>query len=599
MRHPGSGKEDSEICHGSPCLATARNRYDTPVTTVFPDGEPGLATQVLWAWVASASVGLLAESIGVVMGGRLDLGPVGVAAVLVAPLVFPGLAGAGSAAALFWHPRARGFGRAAAVVVGCGMGGVVVGTTSWLVPTAPWPEPALPWLAASSVVATAGALALLARSRELAMALAAAPAVLSLAAGLPSWRATVGTAAGPTVVLVTVDGWRADRAGAHATDTSAFDRVAAEGVRFDLATSPIPSTGPAAASVLTGTMPWTHRSWLDGQAPSGPLVSERLAERGWHTAAFVSRPPLHRSAGLDRGFAVYDDDFAWAKGTRDLALGRVLGRVVGRRGERRAQATVDRALRWLGRHPDGAAFVWVHLGDPHGPYDPPPPYDERYYTGSDRRDPGRRLPAGLPEYHGPVLDGVTDPDYLIARYDGEVAYVDAQIGRLLDALDDRPGDELVAVVGLYGELLGEHDAWFRHDELYEPALHVPLAMRMPGTVEPGRTIDEPVEIRDLAPTLLEYALGEQSPSSWKRAIDLGLPAGRTARSVLPGAANRRPAVAIRGSRVRYLYLGGAVPVERAWTIVSGGKTDELPLTGKRRDMLRAEARALMADIPTP
>ncbi len=345
------------------------------------------------------------------------------------------------------------------------------------------------------------------------------------------------------VLLVTLDTARADYFGAYGrTDvkTPHFDGLAAQGVRLDHAFSQIPVTGPSHTTMLTGEAPWEHGNLLNGLPidPDKELLSTRLRSKGWRTAAFVSAYVLDGGLGFSRGFEVYDDDFGWLQGFDETVPGRVLAmaerftdpdHVLERKGGR----TVDAALRWMDAELQGGApfFVWVHLFDAHGPYEPPPPWDTAYYQG-DPRDPAHTSMQGadhIAAYLVPSLEGITDADYVLAQYAGEVSYADEQLGRLLDWLD-RSGhadDTLVIAVADHGEsLAGEHGVWFNHgDDLYEAATWIPWAMRFPDGAHEGEVLRTPAELTDLAPTIYDV-LGLDVPttvtgSSLIPAIDRG------------------------------------------------------------------------------
>ncbi len=560
------------------------------MSNAFPDEAPAWPAQIGWSWLSAAAVGLAVEVSEVVLDGHLDLGLIGVTTLIAGAFVMPGLGGALTGLLLFWHPRLQGFGRRAALVVGLGIGGVIVGSLGGDF-----------WLVGASVVATAGAMMAMSDHRNVALAAAVLPAALWGIAGrvdAPDW--SDGGGQGRNVLLITVDAFRADRVGGHAIDTSAFDRVAAEGAQLDLAMSPIPQTGPASASVLTGVGPWQHGLWsdegqMDASSQSMALV---LRDAGWQTGAFVSSDVLAAGHGHELGFDVYEDDLAWVLGMRRTALGRALMGIAPPPRTRRAPATVERSLRWL-KHAPEPWFAWVHLSDPHGPYQPPPPYDERYYRGTDRRDPARTLPVGLPAYHAQSIEGVTDTEYLVARYDGEVAYADAAVAKALVWLDQSGQSDRTAVViaGLYGESHGEGDAWFRHDALDEVTVHVPLALRLPGRIEPGTVVRHPVELARVGPTLLDYATGEGAALSLRAEIAGQVPVdGGRARSALAGKSGRRAAVSVRGAQVRYLFMDGTTSVERAWT-VQGGQEHETSVSTHAHESLRAEAQRVVESMP--
>lgn len=320
-------------------------------------------------------------------------------------------------------------------------------------------------------------------------------------------------AGAPNVLVVTLDTTRADHFGAYGNDrvdTRYFDQVAREGAMWTNASAIAAVTGPSHASMFSGAGPWDHGVLLNGiPIPDDrPLLSELLHDHGWQTAGFVSSYVLDGDKGFGRGFEVYDDDFSWLKGSGDLVIVQLADMVRRRFNpeedlQRRGGDTVDAALSWLeGR--EGAWYLWVHLFDAHGPYEPPPPFDTRYYQG-DPRDPSNTSMApvkNVAAYLKESIEGITDLRWVLAQYEGEVSYADAQLGRLLAAVD--PQNTLVVVIADHGESLGEHDVWFNHgDDVYETSVHVPFALRWPGRVAAGQRVTQPFEGTDLAPTLLD------------------------------------------------------------------------------------------------
>ncbi len=282
--------------------------------------------------------------------------------------------------------------------------------------------------------------------------------------------------AAPNVVLVTIDTLRADRVGAYghaAAQTPALDRLAREGVLLEDAVVQVPQTRPSHASIFTGLLPYEHgiRDNYSHPLTAGtPTLASVLREAGWDTAGFVGAYPVSRPSGLDRGFAVFDDPFG-----REGAATRET------RTERRASEVVDRVLAWLRQPRARPFFAWVHLFDPHAPYDAPAPWGERL---------------------------VDNP------YDGEVAYADAQLGRLLAWLDGaglRPRT-LVVVTSDHGEGLGAHGEDEHMFFVYDSTLRVPLVLSWPGHLPAGARVGGQFRSVDLLPTLLEL-VGVTAPST--------------------------------------------------------------------------------------
>lgn len=296
---------------------------------------------------------------------------------------------------------------------------------------------------------------------------------MGLAPWLRPWWRERGLRRAPrpaSVLLITLDTTRADHLGCYGRagdPTPNLDALASHGVTFRQAYSHVPLTFPSHTSMLTGRLPTHHGVRDNGGFVLGadvPTLAERFAAAGHRTGAFVSAFVLDHRFGLARGFATYHD-----RVPPPLAAdqGDPSGRSV------RAAETVDRALSWLGAEPARPFFLWVHLFDPHHPYEPPEPFATRY---------------------------AQDP------YAGEIAYMDAELGRLLKAVADRGGPPiLVAVMGDHGEGLGDHEEMTHGYFIYGNTQHVPLLLSLPGALPEGLSIEGLARGVDLAPTLLELA----------------------------------------------------------------------------------------------
>jgi arylsulfatase A-like enzyme/Flp pilus assembly protein TadD len=279
----------------------------------------------------------------------------------------------------------------------------------------------------------------------------------------------------PNLLLVTIDTLRADHVGCYGAQgarTPVLDRLAAEGARFTTAIASAPLTLPSHASILTGLYPPHHGVRYNGISrldPSFETLTERLRDGGYATGAVVGSYVLAAKYGLDQGFAHYDDD------TRSR----------GDPAERPASEVSDGALAWLAGA-ERPFFLWVHYYDPHERYAPPEPFASRF--------------AGRP-------------------YDGEIAYVDSELGRLLAALAARGelDETLIAVTADHGESLGEHAEITHSYTLYDAVLAVPLVFRGPG-VPAGRVVEGVVRTVDVAPTL--SALLGLAPSGESDGADL-------------------------------------------------------------------------------
>jgi len=263
----------------------------------------------------------------------------------------------------------------------------------------------------------------------------------------PPPAAAMPTNAGkPNIILISVDALRADRIGAYgyARKTPVIDKLAGEGVHFTRAFTSCPSTRCAIPALHTG---------MFRPAPTAPTVAANLRAAGYDTAAITC---CERFADADRELVGFRTIDASADATRMQRAGQSNGDVV-----------VDRALSWLSTNATKPWFLWVHLYEPHFPYEAPA---------------------------GPDL-GDSESD----RYDREVAYVDFQIGRLL-AIDPTA---LVILTADHGEELDEHGIRFHARSLYNQVIRVPLIIRGPGVAP--RIVDTPVSIVDIVPTILELA----------------------------------------------------------------------------------------------
>lgn len=304
------------------------------------------------------------------------------------------------------------------------------------------------------------------------------------------------------IVVITLDTTRADHLGAYGYErarTPEIDALAASGIRYDSAWTVSNNTLPAHVSVLSGLQPQRAGVPRNGhKLPSTtPWAPETLKGAGYETAAFVSASALSAKLGLDRGFDLYDDQFD----VKELD-----------QRQRHGDDTTDAALEWLGRSREKPFFLWVHYFDPHYPYTPPAPYDTMYGAGYSGPADGsleyllRVWGRGGKEK---IATTAEDRQRMIDLYDGEIAWLDTQLGRLFKGIDagGRGEDTLIILTADHGESLDEHDYLFDHGEfLYEPSLHIPLIVRPPlrMDVKPG-VVDTAVQNVDVATTVLGVA----------------------------------------------------------------------------------------------
>jgi len=297
----------------------------------------------------------------------------------------------------------------------------------------------------------------------------------------------------PDILLITIDTLRADSLepyGSTDTLTPNIARLAGEGVVYDAATTPMPLTRPAHASILTGLYPDQHGVLTNRQIlrEEDATLAELLLEMGYQTAGFTGIRFLNQRSGLAQGFV----DFAAPKDKTEKP---------------RAKNVVERAISWLGgADPEIPILLWVHVYDPHQPYDPP----QEFRRGIDPELGGRipeirwkALNRAAKSNHGDVPKEVFQ--LALDYYRGEVEYTDFWIGKLLEDFDRQRGsrDSMVVVTADHGECF-ENGNHFEHaDCLYEGSLRVPLIVRYPGGVGAGLRVDRRVSNLDITPTVLQ------------------------------------------------------------------------------------------------
>jgi arylsulfatase A-like enzyme/Tfp pilus assembly protein PilF len=298
--------------------------------------------------------------------------------------------------------------------------------------------------------------------------------VLGVAAFLLFRGAGTPDARPRNVLLVTLDTVRADRLGAYGyagAETPHLDALAARGVRFDDAVAPSPITGPSHAAMFTGLYPGRLGVRDNATTPlpeDAVTLAALLRDGGMATGAFIGAFILDRPYGFANGFEHFGSGFERVESGRETNA------------ERRGDAVVDDALTWLRSLPgDRPFFAWVHLYDAHAEYGAPEPFGSRF--------------AANP-------------------YDGEIAFVDAQVGRLLDALRARNtlDDTLVVAIADHGEALGDHGEDEHGVFLYDEVIRIPWIVAGPGARH-GHVVAEQVRATDLMPTVLD-ALGIEVPA---------------------------------------------------------------------------------------
>jgi len=312
----------------------------------------------------------------------------------------------------------------------------------------------------------------------------------------------------PDLLLITVDTLRWDHLGCYGYPRATsphIDALARDGLLFENAYVQIPKTTPSIASLMTGLYPQSHKNLqLRRQLPDvHDTLAERLLEAGYRTGGIVGQYNLHRSVGLAQGFETYSDQFP------GQATGSHAGGTFDPLSEKRAGALVDEALAWLAASDSRPSFLWIHFMDPHAAYDPPPPYHEAFAGEAYLQ---REL--AIEQIHRQAYQPPhTRLAFYQQRYDGEIRYLDEQIGRLLDALREtgRYDPTMIVFTTDHGEFMGDADGsgapYFSHGAtLSEAEIRAPLIWKLPVGWPDGRPPGrEPgvVESVDVLPTLVE------------------------------------------------------------------------------------------------
>ena len=295
----------------------------------------------------------------------------------------------------------------------------------------------------------------------------------------------------PNVVLITVDTLRADHIGCYGykqIKTPNIDGLAGDGARFDRAFAVVPVTLPSHSSMLTGTYPMLsgmHDFSGNKLSPLQPTLASVLKQAGYQTGAVIGAAVLDSRFGLNRGFDFYYDHFDFSR-LDEANLDEM---------ERPGNVVADVALDWLAKNSQKKFFLWMHLYDPHFPYRPPEPYSREYSA---------------------------------QPYDGEIAFADEQVGRLLRFLKEKGiyRNTMIVLCGDHGESLGEHGEKTHGFFIYNATMHVPLIIRLPENAT-ARVVADPVSLVDLMPTILG-AVGLETPSQVQgRSLLAGLSDNRT------------------------------------------------------------------------
>lgn len=317
------------------------------------------------------------------------------------------------------------------------------------------------------------------------------------------------------IVLITLDTCRVDYIGCYGNSwvkTPAIDRLAKNGVMFINGIAASSTTLPSHISILTSLMPYQHEAvgndFRIGEAI--PTLQQILVEQGYKTGAAVSVYHLSKEiSGLDKYFDWYaQSDLNWNR-----TLGGDLAYLT-----RGGEQTTNAAIEWIQSQSNEPFFLWIHYYDPHFPYAAIGEYHKKFYTGNPTDPMHDSMKNAIfnrqwEENSTRWLHPITDLNYFKREYGAEISYVDAQIKRLVDCLDQLNIDDntIIALTADHGENLGEHDIYFDHWTLFDTDVHVPLVFYCPSLIPGGKTVDALASHIDIAPTLLDL-IGESDNS---------------------------------------------------------------------------------------
>lgn len=374
-----------------------------------------------------------------------------------------------------------------------------------------------------------------------------------------------GNTSSYNVLLVTMDTTRADRIGCYGYQgvrTPILDGLADEGVLFENAYSPAVMTLPSHTTIMSGLLPPAHGVRINGGSmvrPEVETLAEILRAAGYKTGAAVSAVVLDSMFGLDQGFEHYDDNLP-ESGPHDIFFA-----------QRPAGAVTDAALAWLAGARASRWFLWAHYFDPHTPFQPPSPFREQYGPGS---------------------------------YEGEIAYMDSEIGRLLAGVDELGARDrtIVIVVGDHGEGLRDHGEMSHGVFVYDETARVPMLMTVPGFVEGPRRVPGVVRTTDILPTVLDVLRLPSRPalegvSLWPLLSgaeeDLQLPAylESAASALMYGWS---PLAALRSGPWKYIH--GPRPELYNLEADPGERTNLIATEREVADSLREELRTVLNNV---
>lgn len=297
------------------------------------------------------------------------------------------------------------------------------------------------------------------------------------------------------VVIIGIDTLCSDHLGCYGYDRDTspeIDKFAARGTLFENAVSQAPWTLPSFATIFTSLYPAQHGAMAQNTKlrTDHPTLAMMLLKRGYSTAGIINAPFLRPEFKMDRGFEYYDYKPPFA------------GRI--------AEGTTSDALAWIDEHIDEHFFIFVHYFDPHLPYDPPEPYDTKFfpdYSGEISKPFNLNVFPRARVTHFETMKSIPeeDWDYIRALYDGEICYADQAVGDLIAGLDERnlTDNTLIILLSDHGEEFFEHGGFEHGHTLYNELIKVPLIITLPGRIPANERVTDHVRLIDIAPTVLD------------------------------------------------------------------------------------------------
>jgi arylsulfatase A-like enzyme len=371
------------------------------------------------------------------------------------------------------------------------------------------------------------------------------------------------------IVLITIDTLRADHVSSYGyprQTTPMIDRLAASGVRFDQASSQWPKTTPSFASMFTASYAKDNGNVRKIGIPLQcrfETLAEVLQRQGYGTHAVVANAAVGSELNFDQGFDTFIETWKLTRGDHpvDANSAAAVTRI--------ATAELSRIDR---RRP---FFLWVHYLDPHWPYTPPPGWQDRFqndrWFDRSQRIPiakGKQVQEMMGIGEGQQVAGRDDLAFYVARYDAKVAYADFEVGKLLAALRQRGllDKTLIALTADHGESLGDHHYYFDHGRFgYQTCLRVPLILSYPGVIAP-RVDADPVELLDLAPTLIEATGVPLAGGAWMQGHSLTprLRGHREPRAAKPAGASSPSTPADGPGHPGYAFSEAGYELDNQW-----------------------------------